>query len=429
MTRSAISGFQPKISAIRSRRIVGKFSWTVGDQTLLALANFGGNLILARWLAPIEYGGYMAASALFWMALGVYGGLLTEPMMVFGSGRYREQLPSYFSVLAVFHCCISAIVASVLGAAGLAIILWGSRASGFSLIGYAVAAPVVLLLWLLRRTVYLWSHPRVAAGAAGAYLLGMLAFMSIFYRTGTLSTFTAPLAAAGASLLPIVIILIAARFRLWSSWRSEATRKIVAAHWYYGRWAVVTSIAAWAPGGLYYLLIVPILAGLEANAALNALWNLVMPAIQLNLALTLLLIPAFSRMRQDRRTASLVWAAVVALVAGATLYSVGVGLFGEPIIDVVYRGRYTREAHLAWLVGLAAVPNAAAAVLESVLRARERPDCIFRTYAVSTIVTCMIGIPAVAFWGVLGGILGLLARDVTTMVLELWWVLRTGGWR
>jgi O-antigen/teichoic acid export membrane protein len=412
----------------RGGRVLAQISWTLTDQALLAFSNFAGNLVLARWLTPIEYGGYVSASALFWMITSAHSGLLTEPMMVFGSARFHNQLSSYFAVLAVFHWCISALVSTGLVAIGVALMSGGAVVPAFSVLGYALATPVVLLLWLLRRTVYLWSHPRLAASMSGVYMIGMLAIMYALYRTATLSSFTAPLAAAGASALAVGSIIAIRGFRLWSSWRSDFTRRVAAAHWGYGRWAVVTGIFNWVPGSLYYI-IVPIVAGLEANAALNALWVLVMPALQVSQALTLLLVPAFTRMRQDRPAAALMWVALLVLVAGSALYALFLGLFGGPLMDLVYRGRYTQYADLAWLIGLIVLPVAAIAVFGSALRAYERPDRVLWAYVFSTVVTCVFGVPAVAIWGLLGAILGLLAGYVTTMLVMFWWVLRTDGRR
>jgi O-antigen/teichoic acid export membrane protein len=47
-------------------------------------------------------------------------------------------------------------------------------------------------------------------------------------------------------------------------------------------------------------------------------------------------------------------------------------------------------------------------------------------YVISTAVTCTLGVAAVAAWGLVGAILGLLAAYVTTMLAMLWWMLRTG---
>ena len=415
------------ISGMWHRSVVGRVSWTVLDQSLLAIANFAASLVLARWLSPVDYGGYVSASALFWLVMNAHGGLLTEPMMVFGSGRFRDRGTSYLGILAVLQWGISAMISAGLAAGGFALMFWGSAEAGLGMLGYALAAPVVLLLWLLRRALYLWSHPRLAAIAGGVYLVGMLALLYALFSLGILSSFTAPLAAAGASALAVAGMMAMRRFPLWSSWRGDLTRQVVAAHWRYGRWAVVTGIASWVPGSLYYL-IVPLLVGLEANAALNALWNLVMPVLHVCQALTLLLIPAFGSLRKDRRAASLMWVALIVLVAGAIFYTLVVGLFGGPVMDLVYRGRYTQYSHLAWLVGLSVLPSAAITVLGSALRAYERPDLVLWAYVASTAVTCVFGVAAVATLGLLGAILGLLAGYATTMLVMFWWMLRPDLW-
>jgi O-antigen/teichoic acid export membrane protein len=427
MTQSATLDDGSRMSSAGRRCGVSQVSWTVVDQFLLAVANFAANLALARWLTPVQYGGYVSAGALFWIFFAAHSGLLSEPMMVFGSGRFRDRGSSYFGVLAVFHWCISAMISGGLAATGLALLLWGSTASGLGMLGYALGAPAVALLWLLRRTFYLWSHPRLAAVAGGVYLAGMLAILCALYRSAVLSSLTAPLAMAGASVLAIASMLAMRRLPLWTSWRDDFMREVASAHWRYGRWAVVTGIFTWVPGSLYYL-IVPLLAGLEANAALNALWNLVMPALHLSQALTLLLVPAFSRVRQDRGSASLTWTALLVLVAGASLYALLIGLFGGPLVDMMYSGRYTQYAHFAWLMGLIALPSAAIAALGSVLRAYERADLVFSAYVVSTAVTCVFGVAAVATWGLLGAILGLLAGYAATMLVMFWWVLRADRW-
>jgi len=412
------------MSTAWSRRIAAKVSWTALDQGLLAFASFAGNVVLARWLPPREYGGYLAATSLFWLILSVHVGLLTEPMMVFGSGRFRDRLSSYFAVLANFNWCMAAVVSVGLAATGVLLTYFRSPAFGFSILGYALAAPALLLLWLARRTVYLWSHPRLAVAAAAIYLTGLLAAASSLYRTGVLSSFTAPLAAGGASVAGAGIIFSVRGFRLWPNWRGDFLHEVAVAHWEYGRWATLASMTSWASGGLYYLLIMPVLAGLVSNAALNALWNLVMPMIQLDLAVSLLLVPALTRARQEHRLLGLMWMSGVVMVGGAAVYAVFIGLAGGFLMNIAYSGRYLQYNDLAWLVGLAALPNAASTVFEATLRAHERPDLLLKTYAVSAMVAWAVGAVAVSLFGVLGGILGLLARDTTTMLIEFRWVLR-----
>jgi len=418
------TGGAPTPGVIRALgRVVGQTSWAVIDQGLLSFASFAANLVLALWLTPAEYGGYVAATALFWIAVSGYDGLLIQPMMVFGSGRFHDRPSAYLAILTSFHWCVSAMISAALAVGGLGVMFWGSPLSGLSILGYAVGAPLVLLQPLLRRTFYVWSHPWRAAVTSAIYMAGTFAILYALYRSATLSSFTAPLATAGASALAIASMFAMRRIRLWSPWGGAFLREVAAAHWRYGRWAVLTGVVGWARGSIYYL-VVPVSVGLEANAALNVLWNLVMPAVQLYIAAGALLVPAFSRRRQDRRFKSLMWRVLLVLVAGASVYALLIGLFGGTLIDLVYHGRYTQYTNLAWLMGLIVLPIAAFTTFGAVLRAYERPDRELSANVAATVVAC-IGIIAIDAWGVLGAVLGLLASCVTTMLVMLWWVLRT----
>jgi len=418
------AGGAPTLGVIRGLgRVVGQTSWAVIDHGLLSFANFAANLVLALWLTPAEYGGYVAASAVFWIALSGYDGLLIQPMMVFGSGRFHDRPSTYLAILVSFHWCVSAMISAALAVGGLGVMFWGSPLSGLSILGYAVAAPLVLLQQLLGRTFYVWSHPWRAAVTSAIYMAGTFAILYALYRSATLSSFTAPLAAAGASTLAITGAIAMRRIRLWSPWGGAFLREVAAAHWRYGRWTVLTAVAGWARGSIYYL-VVPVSVGLEANAALNVLWNLVMPVIQLYVAGSALLVPAFSRHRQDRRFKSLMWRVLLVLVAGASVYALLIGLFGGTLIDLVYHGRYTQYTNLAWLMGLIVLPIAASTAFGAFLRAHERPDRVLSANVAATVVAC-IGIIAIDAWGLRGAVLGLLASCVTTMLVMLWWVLRT----
>jgi O-antigen/teichoic acid export membrane protein len=404
---------------------VGRVSWAFIDQAQLGLSNFAVNVFLARWLPPAEYGGYVTAAAVFWIALIIHAGLLADPLMVFGSGRFRDRSPAYSTVVLLLHCGMTAIIAATLAAIGTALLFCDDRTSGLSLLGFALSAPLVLLLPLLRRTIYLWSHPRLSAIASTIYLIGVVGLLYAFERSATLSPLTAPLAAAGASTLAITGIIAMRGFAWRASWGRHFVREVAVAHRRYGLWSTVTGIINWGQGGLYFL-VVPMLLGLKANAALNVLWILVMPVIHLGWASSLLLVPAFSRARREGSVVSLIWIALLVSGVGASLYALIIGLFGGRLIDVLYVGRFAQYAHLAWLTGLLVFPEAAMAVFAPVLRAYERPDRELSANLAATAVAC-IGIAAIAAWGVRGALLGLLAGRTTCALVAFWWVTRTSA--
>src|SRR5436305_9896544 len=77
-------------------------------QGLFAGANFVLNILLARWLAPAEYGAFSLAYSVFLLFAVVHTALFIEPLMVFGSGKYQRMFSNYVSVLLRAHWTVMA---------------------------------------------------------------------------------------------------------------------------------------------------------------------------------------------------------------------------------------------------------------------------------------------------------------------------------
>lgn len=90
------------------------------DQALFAGANFLVSILLARWLKPAAYGAFSLAYAIFLLLGTVHTGLWTEPMLVYGSGRYRENFPAYQQILLRHHSFATGtpVLAANIGAVG-----------------------------------------------------------------------------------------------------------------------------------------------------------------------------------------------------------------------------------------------------------------------------------------------------------------------
>ena len=72
---------------------------TLLDQGLFSGANFLVNILLARWLAPEEYGAFAVAYSIFLLLAAFHTAVLTEPMMIFGAGKYVDKFPKYLGIL------------------------------------------------------------------------------------------------------------------------------------------------------------------------------------------------------------------------------------------------------------------------------------------------------------------------------------------
>src|SRR5207247_11135829 len=106
-------------------RWLGREFWAVTDQGLFAVSNFALNVLLARWLAPQDYGAFAVAFAVFLLLGTFHSSLLIEPMLVFGPGRYRRRLSEYVGVLLYGHSGFA-----VLGSLVLLLACVGGRLAG-----------------------------------------------------------------------------------------------------------------------------------------------------------------------------------------------------------------------------------------------------------------------------------------------------------
>jgi len=387
------------------------------DQGLLAGSNFVLNILLARWLTPYEYGAFSLAFAIFLFVGALHQATLLEPMLVFGSGRYKERLPEYLGTLVYGHLGFAILGSLALVAAALGFALWGSSSLSAVLLSLALAEPFILLLWLMRRACYTRFEPRLAASGGALYMVLMLAGAYALYRFEWLSTSTALGVMAISSLAVSLWLAAHLRVKLPSLRGGGLTRESLRSHWEYGRWSVANRGMYWFPNNGYYLLL-PVWGGLEAGGAFKALMNLIMPMQQTVTSLIVLLLPFLVRAReQPKKFDSSVRLSLVPLVLAAALYWLFIGVFHDQVVSLAYGGRYAEYADLLWILGLLPVALAANEVFAQALRALERPDALFRAYTLYAVIGGILAVGFMYAWGVVGAVVGILVSRVVATAL------------
>lgn len=397
-------------------------AWAVLDQGLFALSNFGINIVLARWLAPHDYGVFTITYSIFLVLGTIHMALLAEPMTVYGAGRYRDRLPDYLAILMQGHYLVTAAASVTLAAVALGLSLMGQRALGLSLFALALANPFILELWLLRRICYVRIGPHLAASGGLTYMIILLAGTSLLFRLGWLSSPLAFVLIGFGSMVSALWL----RSRLLSGPPARTAafrREVMAQHWEYGRWAVGTGLLGAVTLNLYYL-VMPLWHGLEGAATLKALMNLAMPALQSFLALSVVALPRLVSVRNTAAFDVTVKQLMLICVSAAAVYWLALGLSHSYVVRLLYGGEYARESSLLWGAGMVPIAVAALCVLESALRSLERVDQVFRASVLSSASTCLIGIPLMFLWGPGGAIAGFLV-SFGFSVCSMAWSLRT----
>jgi len=376
----------------------------VMDQGLFATSNFILNILLARWLTPTEYGAFAVAYTIFLLLGTFHTALITEPMLVFGSGKYKDHLSHYLRVLLRGHWLFTAIVGLLFATASLIFALTTHSPLTSALFGLAIASPFILFQWLMRRACYVNLQPQFAAYAGAVYMALLLIGAYGIYHFTWLGAATALGIMALASLVSgmwLVKRLITIQESRYSVTLQQDSRQD---HWNYGKWALGTAMLTWIPGNINYLLL-PIWGNLQDAGAYRALLNLFVPVMHITTALGGLLIPTFVNARGSAKFSKLIYRLLILFVITPTIYWLILGLTAEPLIQFLYAGKYVQFSKLLWIAGLIPIIAAVVAVSGGVLRALEL-----------TMLT--IGVGLLIMLGVSGALIGwLLSYAVTGAVL------------
>ncbi|MCC6422621.1 MAG: oligosaccharide flippase family protein [Phycisphaerales bacterium] len=375
--------------------------WAVLDQGLFAGSNFVLNVLLAKFLSERDYGAFVTAFSIFLLLGTIHSALLIEPMLVYGPDRYRGRLPAYFNVLTLGHAAM-AILASMLLLIGAAVCHWFAGPSlAVALVGLAAASPFILYQWLMRRASYVHNEPQQAAIAGAGYCVVMISGLLALEHWKVLTIPSALAVMGGASL--VVGIWLAYQEGVRSPWKLDKPllKEAATEHGRYGRWAMASGLVGFVPAYVYYLIL-PLVANLQQSGALRALTNLVMPLLQANVALCILLLPRLVRCRGTPHFARTARNAMFILVGASTAYYLFIAIFHEPIRHLVYGDKFAEYSFLLWLIGLQPILTAATGVLDVVVASHERPDYVFYSCLASAIAAVTLGAGLTWQWGVAG---------------------------
>jgi O-antigen/teichoic acid export membrane protein len=432
-----------------------KLGGAVSDQAIFAGSNFLVNILLARWMSPLDYGAFVVAYSWLLLPQNFYEALLTEPMVIFGSGKYGKRLQAYLGYAFYGHIVLSGLVAVALLIGAVFVYFFDSQLLAAAMMGAGLSAPLVLTRWLTRQPFYITSRPHWSAIGGAIYMVFALFFLIILnywdapvtpfnycttleaiYPTcarindvAILTPFSALLALGVAGIIAstvLTVFLIRPKFKLESD-ESLNTREVIKDHWGYGKWASGIRVLAWVPANVYYIVL-PIFVSLAESGALRALNNLVLPIFMSMSAITAILMPTFVRTFRsygkhglNRRMGKIVLLSLV-FTGG---YFVMIVFFGPWIMNVLYNGKFDDIVTLPILLTMAATPlfMGVRTVMDAALRAMGGVRNSFISKIIPTIFTLTVGIALLANIGILGATLSNMITAILAM-LTLGWQYR-----
>ena len=400
------------------RKWTSRGIFAILDQGLISGSNFFVAILLARWLAPQQYGSYALAFEIFLFLAALYGSLILEPMSVFGPSVYSGNLISYLGGLLRIHCLLSLLMTAALFA--MAAVLHAARPTSMlphALAGIGLATPCLLLFWLARRGFYVVFLPQKAVLGACVYSFLLLAGLALLYKLRSLSPFSAFLLLAAGAVVTGPLMLRWLRAGLVETTPGFRLTDIVRRHWTYGRWAVANSVVIWCSLAIYYPLLGSFFT-LAETGKFKALMNLASPIGQAFVAISLLSLPVASRAHhQDGAVAGrIVWRLTLLYLGGTCLYWVALLLLRGPVVHYLYGGRYMQVINLLPWVALGSILRISGTAQTLALKAMHSPAKALVAYSSACVVAITVGVPCTYRFGLRGALFAWVLSSAATLI-------------
>lgn len=401
--------------------------WAICDNALFALTNLGVTLAVARQTTVEEYGTFALAQSIALFLSIFHTAFITEPVLVFGSDRYRAMLGQYLSAAVLMHALMFALIEAVLGAVILTLSSLGLTLWARAFLMVAVGCPFILLGWFLRRACYIRRAPELACMAGVIYMTALFPCMGLLSRSQQLNGLSG-FALMGAAAVPASLwILTRLGARGLRPHPPSWFRNMLGQHLRYGRWALGAGLTRWVP------FHVPLIAlassgSISYSAALRALMTLLLSAVQLFQAVNTVLIP-FCAGRSRAALRPLLARAGASEMLLAVGYSAATWLLSQPLLHVVYAGKYDSYSSYLAPLSLMLLGEAMAGVAASALQALEVPQKVFAAGLGGALVT-LAGVACLRPFGVAEAVGLIVVVYVCTAVLlgiSLWRMLTLGS--
>lgn len=449
---------------------LSKGALAIIDQGVFAGTNFIVNVLLVAWLSPVEYGAFALSYSAFLLLGSLHTAAVTEPMLVFGAGKYSHQFDTYLCLLLRSHLALVFPTVGFVAVLAVPLGMIYSVAVEKAFLGLALAAPFILLLWFVRRVYYVRVSPGWSVVGGVAYLAFVLVSVWTLKATNHLSPSTV-FVAMGAGALIASLFLIC-RFSLRDLFSARAIliipiigplyllRRLVFVrllpmlglvgtgtfdatlwtlpvhrsqtlsptdalcgngvaleHWNYGRWSMADAAVSWVPVNIYYAFL-PLWGGLEAAGAFRALMILVMPVLHTIAGVSMIVLPVLARKRANphaQQMAGTVARLISTFVVLSTVYLVVLWGLRTVLFRVLYSGHYSQYIVFPVLIiGLLPFLYSVSGILGCAIRALERPAWIFWSHVGGALAAIMLGLPLAARRGVPGALMGTLISSIIT---------------
>lgn len=395
------------------------------DQGVYSGSNFAFNVLLARWLSAENYGAFALAFSIFLFFTGIHNAMLLEPMSVFGTAKYSEDIHNYLSIQFIIHSIVT-------GSAGLFIFLTGgmifylSLTNSFlslSIIGVGLFLPLLLLTWIARRIFYILGEPGWALFLSAFYsfiLLGGAFYLHARNSENGIAWF----GIIGIASLTGFTALFRLKFIVKKPRQKNSLKwkTIITEQWGFSKWIVLAAFLNFIASQIQIFITAGIL-GLDSAGIFRALQNFTLPMMQVLAAISTLVLPSIAlafgnrdyKGMQKRSSFTSIILSIFAI-----LYMIFLYIFAVPIESLFYANKYQEYTWLIPISGVIPVMTAIEINFSLIVRSLQRSIYhAILTFSMATagILSALILIPRMK---ITGAAISLIITAIFSLGINTW---------
>ncbi|MEM7207156.1 MAG: oligosaccharide flippase family protein [Pseudomonadota bacterium] len=396
-------------------------SIAVVDQMVVSGTRFLATLLVARFCSPDELGLYSLGFSIVAMVAVVQESLVSTPYSVLCNVRKGLGKRSYSGAVLIHHVFFAGISLSL-----LLIVCTG-------LSYFYPNTELLPVLWVLVITVPLslmWEFVRRLQFAHVTMFWALIidsALAAILISGLLILAASDALTAKSAYWVVAIACAVVGLTWLLSNRRVFVLKRrsiifIASKHWKFGRWLLgsqlVMAIYQWSSYWLFAIFLSTTQTGI-----FSACMNVVMLANPLTIGMANILDPRLSQAFKNGGRSEIfrVLKKVILIMGGVIfLYFIFLSLFGDFVIRVLYNNdAYLGNQHLISVLAFMVVLGAIGTPLTLAFRALQKTDLLFKIQLVEVVLMILIFVPAIQYFGMLGGAYAMLAGFVIGSVMRI----------
>jgi O-antigen/teichoic acid export membrane protein len=408
---STRAGPAPGLPGVRRLVRPGPELWGLLDQGLVSSVNFLTIILLARTLAPANFGYFVLAFTILQSAGTLQAALITRPHNVLGALRRGSAYADYSTTAAATQVAFTAALAVIAAAAaGIA------YAAGFSHALLFLALPPALVSWQLqelgRRMLY--TEGRLGGALANDLVGygGQAATLVVLWRLHDLTAARGLLTLAAWFAVGAVIVA----YQLRRTLAGRLDGAALAANWHFGKWLGVAEVGQWF-STQFYIYLGGAIAGAVTSGVLKAGQTLLGPmSVFLTFVTSYLPIVYARELEASGSIGAKTRRAFTVILPVVVPYCVAVAVFAKPLLGFVYGDDYRHYTDVVELFCLYYVLLAFSTVAIAALSARALTRDVFVGQAAGAVLSLAIGWLLLQRHGAVGGVSGMLASWALAML-------------